>query len=153
MDNKTAYKEILKEMAVKLLHERIEASRIAMQRAKESSDNEEKGTMGDKYETSRAMSHIDTDFHARNLENARKQLAALMLINTSSLLTIIGPGAFVRCTGINYFIGTGLGKVNVEGEEIHFISPAAPVAIAMTGLKKGNDFIFNGVERKIEEVY
>jgi hypothetical protein len=151
--DKPAFKRKLKETALSILGERMEASRLAMLRAKEAMENDEKSSMGDKYETSRAMGHLDNELHARNYENAKKQLEALQKIKVDAILEKAGTGAFVKCNDISYFISTGLGTVEMEGMKLHMISASSPAAIAMNGLKSGDTFTLNGTTRTIEEIF
>jgi len=153
MDRNIEFKKELKKAAMKILEERMEASKQAMIRSKEATESEEKSSMGDKYETSRAMGHIDSDLHAKNYENARKQFEAIQMISADTSLKAVKPGAFVQCNDISYFILTGLGKVEYEGRTIHFISASSPAAIAMMNLVSGNDFTLNGISHVIEEVF
>ena len=53
------------------LDQRMQTSLDAMNAAQESANGESKSSAGDKYETSRAMGHLDRDMHARMYQQTR----------------------------------------------------------------------------------
>ena len=52
-----------------------------MNEAQASANSEEKSSAGDKYETSRALSHLDKDMHARLLFSNMKDIESLLSVN------------------------------------------------------------------------
>jgi transcription elongation GreA/GreB family factor len=50
-------------------------------------------------------------------------------------------------------VSSGLGKQQVEGLTILFVSPMAPLARSLQGKKPGDVIPFNGASVVIEEVY
>ena len=55
------------------LDQRIQNSLAAMQAAQESANSESKSSAGDKYETSRAMGHLDREMHGRMYQQAQQE--------------------------------------------------------------------------------
>lgn len=150
---KIAYKNRLKRWALDLITQRITTSRQAIDQAQQTANQEEKSSAGDKYETGRAMGHLQKDMHARQLAESIKELAMLHAINAESLYPAAGPGAYVRCNGIAFFIAAGLGKSELEGERIYFLSPQAPLAKALQNKKPGDSFVFNNETMTILEIF
>ena len=125
--------------------------RKAMNDAQDLANEETKSSAGDKFETSRAMGHLEKDMYARQLAETGKEMASLMSIDCSLINTSVAPGCFVRCESINYFILAGIGKIDFNGELIYIISPNAPVAKSLMGKKKGDIVsINNGIHQIIE---
>src|ERR1700756_1123450 len=91
---KLAFKGRLKQWGLDLIGQRVRTSTEAMDAAQQAANNEEKSSAGDKYETSRAMGHLQKDMHARQLAESVKELAALHALSVDSLYSTAQPGAF-----------------------------------------------------------
>jgi hypothetical protein len=150
---KIALKHQLKRWALDTIGQRITASRAAIDQAQQAANQEEKSSAGDKYETGRAMGHLQKDMHARQLAESIKELATLHAVKTDTLYTAPGPGAFVRGEGMAIFIAAGLGKQQWEGQTIFFLSPIAPLARALHDKKPGDCVLFNGAPILILEIF
>jgi hypothetical protein len=150
---KIVFKNRLKEICHLQIVQRIEAAKSNINNAQESSNNEEKSSAGDKYETARAMSHIEKDMHARQLAENVKELAILHAVDVNTIYTTGRAGAFLQCQGISFFIAAGLGKHAIESETIFFLSPKAPLAKLLQDKKIGDHFIFNKIQTTIVDVY
>jgi hypothetical protein len=150
---KVAYKNKLKQFCNNIVDQRIEISKAAIENAQQSANSEEKSSAGDKYETARAMSHLERDMHTRQLAENIKELAALHAINANAIYNSITSGAFVKCAEISFFIAIGIGKQIIDGEKILFLSLSAPLAKLMQHKKAGDKFIFFDKEIFIAEIY
>ena len=150
---KIELKKLLKEKASEILHTRIETSSAAMKEAQFAANEEGKSSVGDKYETSRAMAQIDRDIHARQLESAQKDLTFIQYINVSLFCKKVEVGAFVEADNGKYFFLTGLGPVEVNGEKIFFLSISSPIGKNFSGKQAGDKVNFNGKEIVIKELY
>ncbi|MGL6267604.1 MAG: hypothetical protein ACRC2O_06740 [Chitinophagaceae bacterium] len=143
----------LKEYCRQMILERMESFRHAMNKSQESANEETKSSAGDKYETSRAMGHLEKDMYARQLAETRKEMASLMLIDCSQVYQSILPGSFVRMVNSSYFILAGMGKIEFKGEQIYVISHMAPVAQSLSGKKKDDIVSINNIIHQIKEVF
>jgi hypothetical protein len=150
---KIAFKNKLKNLGLDMLRQRIGTAREAMNRAQEAANSEEKSSAGDKYETGRAMGQLQKEMHGRQLAEYAKEVKALQSIFTDSLCDRGGPGAFIRAAGIGFFVSAGLGKQEVEGLIILFVSPLAPLGRSLRNKVAGDSILFNGVSVVIEDVY
>jgi hypothetical protein len=150
---KIAYKNRLKRWALDHIGKRISAAGEAIEQAQQAANQEEKSSAGDKYETGRAMGHLQKDMHARQLAESVRELASLHAINTDLLCTAASPGALVRGTEIVFFIAAGLGKQQLDGQTIFFLSPQAPLARILKDKKPGDSFVFNGSTFQILEIF
>jgi hypothetical protein len=149
---KIAFKNRLKNFAISVLEQRIQGTRLSIENAQQNANQEEKSSAGDKYETSRAMSHLERDMHARRQLENLKELAGIHSIDTNNIYDMVSPGAFLETSAGAFFIATGLGKQFFEGERIIFLSPASALAKLLVSKKKGDSFLLNGVESKINLV-
>jgi len=150
---KIDFKIALKNRCIEILEQRISSSYHSMQNAQASANEEEKSSAGDKYETGRAMSHLEKDMHARQLAANKNDMASLLSINCGQIYKTVVPGCFVKCSQTSFFIAAGLGKIIIEKEAVFLLSHQAPVARALYNKKAGDIFLFNGRELKIEELY
>lgn len=152
-DEKRNYKKTLHQQAVDILKQRIATTQRSMENAQASANNEEKSSAGDKYETSRAMSHLEKDMHAKQLAANNRELAALMSIDCDKLYQSVVSGSVVVCKAITFFIAAGLGKISGDQQDIYFLSPAAPIAKLLFNKVTGDTFVFNHEQKMIEDVY
>ena len=150
---KIAFKEKLRSQCIALIEERMLLAAEAMQQAQDAANAEEKSSAGDKYETGRAMNHIQKDLHARQLAENRKELEALLAIDCSQVRTTAGAGAIVIAGDFRFFIAAGLGALTLEGEKILAISPQAPLARLLYNKKTADTILFNQQEKLITDVF
>lgn len=150
---KIAFKNRLKQIGQVIIEQRINAARVAIDNAQQSANNEEKSSAGDKYETSRAMNHLEKDMHARQLTENLKELSELQAVDTGRIHNEASNGSFVVCKGFSFFIAAGLGKQLVNDQVILFLSPHAPLATLILHKKTGDGFVFNRQHTVIEDVY
>jgi len=155
MDNteKLALKASLKQFGLDLILRRVDVARQAAAQAQDAANQEEKSSAGDKYETGRAMGHLQQEMYARQQAEYEREHTALLQIRTDNLYASAVPGAFIQCPGVGFFIAAGLGKQTVNGATILFLSPAAPLAKTLQNKRTGDTFIFNGRTLPIEDIF
>ena len=150
---KLLYKNKLKQWGTDQVRQRIQAAREAMQQAQDAANSEEKSSAGDKYETGRAMGHLQKNMHARQLAAAIQELALLQAVPTEIHYLAGAPGAILEVEGMIFFISVGLGKQQVEGQTVLFLSPQAPLAKLLLGRHAGESILFNQKTIVLKEVY
>ena len=150
---KLLYKNKLKQWGADQIQQRVLVARGAMQQAQDAANSEEKSSAGDKYETGRAMGHLQKDMHARQLAAAIQELALLQAVPTETHYREGAPGAVLEVEGMIFFISVGLGKQQVEGQTVLFLSPQAPLAKLLLGKHAGESILFNEKTVVLKEVY
>jgi hypothetical protein len=146
-------KPVLHALCHAFIEERIAAARTAMQAAQESSSSETKSSAGDKYETGREMANAERDRNAAHMQQAQQLQAELARISPDAPCDTVRPGALVRTSMGQFYISISAGKLAVEGgPEVFAVSPAAPVAVALKGLRAGQEASFNGKTVRVEAV-
>ena len=119
--------------------------------------NHQKSSMGDKYETSRAMIHLE-------MEKISKRLQVLQTIRLTVNNEIqhskidkeeptIGLGSLVELNTGMVLILAPYGLLKTTNMDIMVISPKAPLATEMMGLKKGGEFRFNKRAYVVKNIY
>jgi transcription elongation GreA/GreB family factor len=127
---------------------RYVASRIAtanqsMVEAQEAANEEGKSSVGDKYETGRAMMQIERDKAAQQLDEALKLKNVIDQISIEAVSEKIMLGSLVITNSKKIFISIGMGKMTLGGEEFLVVAPASPLGNALMGLKANDEIWFN----------
>jgi hypothetical protein len=143
-EEKLLYKNRLKRFCEQEIEQRIASTRDAMANAQSAANNEEKSSAGDKYETARAMSHLEKDMHARQLMAHLQQLSSLHDIDTNIIYSLPVAGALIQCGKTSFFIAAGLGKRSVDNVSHIFLSPQSPLAQKLANKKPGDYIDFDG---------
>ncbi|MEO7449836.1 MAG: hypothetical protein ABIU63_02405 [Chitinophagaceae bacterium] len=152
-EEKILFKNHLKHFCQVRIEQRMAAAREAIRHAQDAANNEEKSSAGDKYETGRAMGHLQKDMHARQLSEYIKELSDLLAVNTSIIYEQVTAGVFFETEKLAFFIAAGLGKQIVDDKQILFLSPHAPLAGSLQDKKIGDAFIFSGMSVSIKELF
>jgi hypothetical protein len=150
---KIAFKNRLKLAAQQFIEQRIAAAKTLIANAQEAANSEEKSSVGDKYETARAMSQLEKEMHSKQLAQQIRELALLHEVKTEVIYPVATMGACIECADLTFFIAAGLGKQTIDGKLIIFLSPQAPLAKLLQNKKAGESFVFNGKDILIERVY
>ncbi|MBK7566880.1 MAG: hypothetical protein IPI31_03565 [Bacteroidetes bacterium] len=94
---------------------------------KESISNETKSTAGDKYETARAMLHLEQENIFKQLRNANDQRKELELIDISKNSPFVSNGSLITTDKDSFFISIGFGKVEINSKTIIVLSSKSPL--------------------------
>lgn len=130
----------------------IDNSNEAMLQAQESA-NEEKGAMGEKFESFREQCQIDRDMYAKQLQEAISGFATLKHINVEKEYDKVTVGAIVVTDTQSYFIAVSIGSLKIDNKNFFVISPQSPLYLAMAGHKKNESFTFRDKTHKILDVF
>ena len=129
----------------------LDNSKSAMLQSQESA-NEEKGKMGDKFESFREQMQIDRDMHARQYDAALQGMNALKKIDPAKEQKLVSLGAVVITDFQKLFISASLGQIPVGDENYVAVSASTPIYTILAGKKKGDSFIFREKKYKVQEV-
>lgn len=132
---------------------RIERAKKAMDAAQESANSETKSTAGDKYETAKAMAQIERDMAAKNLAEAVELLNKFRSMPHGLSNNEVNVGSLVFTNTEIFFVSVALGKITVDDIDFYCISAVSPLAKAIWGLKSGEEFLINGVKKKILSIH
>jgi len=150
---KIAFKSRLKQAGEVIIEQRITAAKTLIANAQEAANSEEKSSAGDKYETARAMGHLEKEMHQKQLAQQVNELALLHSVKVDVIYSTAVTGACIEWNALTFFIAAGLGKQTVEGKPIIYLSPQAPLAKGLLHKKAGDNFVFNGSAGTISDVY
>ncbi|MDW3194150.1 MAG: 3-oxoacyl-ACP synthase [Cytophagales bacterium] len=126
---------------------------IALDKAAQSSaNNETKSSAGDKYETGRAMMHLEKERLASQMNEVAKLKKPLEMINPDKESPSVELGSIVHTEDRNYFISVSLGEITVADQIFFCISPVTPIGTLMQGKQTGETFQFAGEAVIIQQV-
>jgi hypothetical protein len=130
----------------------ISSAATAMQDAQNAANDENKSSVGDKYETGRAMMQIERDQAAMRLDEAMKLKKTLNQINANEHHDAVSLGSIVITNSFRAFVAVGPPKLHVDGNVYFIVTPMSPLGKVLTGLKAGADFTFNNKQNVVIEI-
>jgi hypothetical protein len=143
-------KEKLIQYVKNYLDQRIQNAKAAMEAAQESANNESKSSAGDKYETSRAMGHLDREMHGRMYLQAQQERQIVERLDDTITYRKGALGAFMKTSMGDFFLSVSIGQVEIDGQKIMIISPQSPIGGLLMGKMVGDSFEFKGKKVVIE---
>src|SRR3954471_22824638 len=103
-EDKLALKTKLRLYCTKVLRERLAGAEALINAAQESANDGSKSSAGDKYETSRAMGHLQKDMYLKQAQTTRHDLLVAETTSCDSFPGIIKKGTVVLLDGLIIFI-------------------------------------------------
>jgi hypothetical protein len=131
---------------------RIATAKQSMSDAQEAANEESKSSVGDKYETGRAMMQIERDKAAQQLDEAFKLKAVLDHISLENVSEKVILGSLVITNSKKIFISIGIGKLMIEGEDFLVVAPLSPLGKMLMGLKVNDQITFNKEQLTILQI-
>lgn len=153
MEDPKAFKQKVFRTALDQVEDRIGQLEKQLDRLMESKENETKSSMGDKYETGATMIQIDEEKVREQLNRNRSVKVDLQQLVLDKVYPQVNKGNLVETNKGLYFVGIGLGKVQVEDQPCFCVSTDAPMGQALLGSKSGDEINFNGSTITIEEIH
>jgi hypothetical protein len=135
-----------------LVRERIAQVEAGIADARASAQSDTKSSAGDKHETSRAMAQLEIEKQQVSLGNLLAMQDVLLRLDPTREHARIGEGALVRTDSGLFYVAVGLGRVEVNGQDVQVISPQAPLVAVLKGLDIGGSAVFNGRSYALLEV-
>ncbi len=134
------------------VQQRIGVAEEAIRMAQLAANEESKSSMGDKYETGRAMAQLEIEKNTAQLLEAKKMQQALHLLPWETLGKHVRNGSLVITDKAHYFLSIGAGKLPVEGVFYFAVSLSSPIGNKLLGLSVGDSIDFNGQKTTILEI-
>lgn len=147
------FKDVVYEQCLLAIQSRIANAELALQQAREASQDDTKSSAGDKYETTREMMQQEIDRNEAQLFEAKKNLFQLEQCKDEAAAAQVKAGSIVKTSNSLLYLSVGIGQLYVGNHRIFAISPASPIGQVLLGKLKGDSFVFNNISQNIEEVY
>ncbi len=120
----------------------------------DAANQESKSSVGDKYETGRAMAQNEVFMLKTQFESLRIEVEKLGSLLLSDSKDTASSGSLVKTSQGQFLLGPALGKWKSEEKGVfYFISLDAPLGHALQGKKKGDSFEVNQRKDKILDIY
>lgn len=131
--------------------ERIEMLQQGLSDLADSLANETKSSAGDKYETARAMLHIEQDTIRKQLAESMTQKAVMDRIVVDNHADHIIPGSLVAIAEDYYFLSVALGKLVIRGKMVFALSARSPLGGRLMNSRVGDKIVINSAECVIND--
>ena len=132
-----------------MVSERLETTRNNIKETIESRDEETKSTMGDKYETGRAMVEMEMDKLQEQLDLLMRHKKALSNIKSDAVFDRVDFGSLVETNMGKYFVSIAWGALKLEDDKIFCISLISPLGQVLRDKRVGDVISFQGREISI----
>ena len=146
MDN--TFKLQLYQECVAVVNSRIAAIQKAVDAAKEAAKLEERSTAGDKYDTARAMSHIDQGMYTVQLNEVMKLKKSIDQVSIDKKFDKVALGALVHTSNGYYYLVASIGAIKISKILVMVVSPVSPIGQLLLDKTSGEKFVWNN--KKIE---
>lgn len=131
---------------MEIIDDRIESTKLAIESARESRDNETKCSSGDKYETGRTMMNFELEKSRVLLNKTLNLKNELAQINFQKKYDKVEFGSLVETNQGNYFVTAAFGKIENGEKNYYCISLASPIGKILSGKNQGSRFNFQNKE-------
>lgn len=138
---------------MKTLDEKINALQEEIKVMQNDAQEETKSSAGDKYETGRAMMHLEMEKLSSQLNEFLNARLILNQIDPTKNYPIIQLGSVVVTSGQNYFISVSAGALEVDKKQFYCISAASPIGALLIGKRKDDRFNFRNQQITILDTF
>lgn len=147
------FKIYLHQACLHRIDQTITLASQAMEDAQNAANQETKSSVGDKYETGRAMMQLEKEKYAQQLAQAQDLRQQLELLNPQLNSTQIQRGTLLRSNEGLYYLSVSLGKITHEGKTVFVLSAASPLGQVLLGKRTGDKISFQGRSIHILELW
>lgn len=134
------------------VEERVRKIEVAIKDLETALKLETKCSMGDKYETGRAMLHLEFEKLSAQHEQYRKLKKTVRMVQAKKVQQKVGFGALVETDKANYFIAIPAGEIRLGKESFYAVGAGSPIAQALSGKGEGDEVQFNAQDIYIKKV-
>ena len=152
MEDHKTLKRALHKACLDNIEARIQTIEQRLADVVDSRNNETKSSVGDKYETGRAMMQMEEEKSKRQLHEATLVQQVLNKIDLDQNYDQAITGSLIFTNNGRYYLSVGIGKMQFEGQVFYCISINSPIGQQLKGRKVGDTVEFNGRRILIEEV-
>ncbi len=147
-----ALKQKIYDHYLTILTDKIKALQQKLDDLQDSLKQETKSTAGDKYETARAMVHIEQENTGRQLSELLQQQATLKSLDLALVSDTATRGSLVETDKGYLFLSIAQGKAVIEGQTVYALSPQSPLGQKLMHCGTGSTVIQNGIHYFIKNV-
>ncbi|MBX2969216.1 MAG: hypothetical protein KF803_07575 [Cyclobacteriaceae bacterium] len=138
-------KSLIFQKCVDVLEERIKQIQGERAQVQASANDETKSSVGDKYETGRAMAQLEIERFTQQLIENEKLLNRLQELKEVQARDRIIPGSLVHTSQGYFYVSVSLGIIEWNDHRFYCISPEAPLGRELLGKGIGDQAQLNGI--------
>lgn len=142
----------LYDLCIQYAENKLKIISSAIKDARDSANDDNKSSAGDKHETGRSMAQLEQEKLSFQLMEAEKLVQVMGHLERGKSSSLASSGSLVFTDGGNYYISISAGKIHVDGETYFAVSPQSPIGLILAGLKEGDVFKFNGRAFSIKKI-
>lgn len=142
--NLLSIKQALHQYCAQRIQEQVNTIASALASIEESRNNETKSSVGDKYETGRAMMQMEEEKYQRQLANTLLSKKILNSIDPQKQQEQVGRGSLVITDSGKYYFSVAMGKIKIEDELYYAVSTDSPIGQILLHKRVGEHVDFNG---------
>lgn len=137
-------KSALHQWCITFITNRLILEQRGLQEAQETANSDTKSSAGDKYETGRAMAHLEAEKFSRMITETSEILDRISQISPTQFCETVVPGAVVSTNHGCFYCLISADDIEIDGEEFCTISLASPLGTVLAGKSSGDSFEFRG---------
>lgn len=137
-------KSLIFQKCVDVLQERIQQIQYERAQVQASANEETKSSVGDKYETGRAMAQLEIERFTQQLLETQKLLNRLLELKEVHIQDRVVAGSLVHASQGYFYVSVSLGMIEWNADRFYCISPEAPLGKELLGKKVGEQVTING---------
>ncbi len=146
----TEFKEACFQECIFILENKLSSYKKDLDLLKETSEGEQKSSMGDKYETTTEMLAQEKRKLVDQVNIISQQLSLIIKLHKEyKPRTKIEVGCLIETNKGFYFLTTSLGKITVNKETVFVLSPSSPIGQKFLGKSVTNVIVQNSIEIEI----
>lgn len=119
----------------------------------QSANQESKSSMGDKYETGRAMVQNEVFMLQTQLAALKNDFETINSIDFNLKVDKVIQGSLVETSTGWFLISIGLGKITVDGKSLFCISINSPLGQELKGKSAAEGYVINGKTDQIRSIH
>lgn len=127
-----------------ILEKRLADLQKELKLTQESANSDTKSSMGDKYETSHAMAHLEKEKLSASISENNQLIKVLSEIKHHQECHEAKLGSIVQTSAGLFLIGVSLGALKIDNTSLFAISPVAPLGKVLIGKKAKESYELNG---------
>jgi hypothetical protein len=137
----------------KIMEERLAICREALMRTQESMEGDQKSSMGDKYETGRAMAHLEIEKLSATRSNTEQSIALMTKYPPNIHTGEAKMGSLLQTDLGLFYLLVSVGEIKTDHHALFVISPQSPMGKALVGKKPGDTVEFNQKKGRIISLF
>jgi hypothetical protein len=133
-------KEQVHKVCVDFLNEKIKSITTAIKEIQVASFEETKSSVGDKYETGRAMAQLELEKYGAQLHEFQRMMEVLSTLNPTFKSITPSLGSLIVTDLGNFYLSVSVGSLTIDNQLCYGISPQSPIGKTLMSLKLGDEF-------------